>query len=157
MVHRGIATIAVALALCFLLQSHFDPQFFLIHFYESLIYVVIVLMLFYFEDRWAYMMGMVAPPIWLVLTVVWNGVSAIGRQILGAFQPGDPFFASDLLTTAAIVLSVGMVAGCANRWRREFTGLRKGWSTFLVTFAIAAAYYAVMVVWILRFPPPASR
>ncbi len=89
MVHRGIATIAVALALCFLLLSHFDPQFFLIHFYESLIYVVIVLMLFYFEDRWAYMMGMVAPPIWLILTVVWNGVSAIGREIMAAFQPGD--------------------------------------------------------------------
>jgi hypothetical protein len=157
MVNRGIATIAVALALCFLLLSHFDPQFFLIHFYESLIYVVIVLMLFYFEDRWAYMMGMVAPPIWLILTLAWNGVSAIGREVVGAFQPESPFFASNLLTTVAIVLSVVMVAGCANRWRREFTGLRKGWSTFLITFAIAAAYYALMVVWILRFPPPAAR
>jgi hypothetical protein len=157
MVHRGIATIAVALALCFLLLSHFDPQFFLIHFYESLIYVVIVLMLFYFEDRWAYMMGMVAPPIWLVLTLAWNGLPSIGHQIVAVFQPGSPFYVSNLLTTGAIVLSVVMVAACANRWRREFTGLRKGWSTFLISFAIAAAYYAVMVVWILRFPPPASR
>ena len=57
MVHRGVASLALALATCFLVLSHFDPQFFLVHFYESLIYLAIVLMLFYFEDRWAYMLG----------------------------------------------------------------------------------------------------
>jgi hypothetical protein len=156
MVHRGIATNTTMLALCFLLLSHFDSQFFLIHFYESLIYIAIVLMLFYFEDRWAYMMGMVAPAIWLVLTTSWNGASSIWRQALNAFHPGDPFFATDFLTTAAYVLSVVLIVSCANRWRREFGGLNKGWSTFLVSFAIAAAYYAVVVFWILRFPPRGS-
>lgn len=156
MIHRGIATIALALALCFLLLSHFDPQFFLIHFYESLIYLVILLMLFYFEDRWAYMMGIVAPAMWMVLTISWSGIAAIGRQVLGAFRPGSPFFPADLLTTAALVLSVVLIVSCANRWRREFAGLRKGWSTLLISLAIAGAYYAVVVIWILRWPPPAS-
>ena len=91
-------------------------------------------MLFYFEDRWAYMMGMVAPAIWLVLTTAWNGAPSIGRQALNAFQPGSPFFATDFLTTAAYVLSVVLIVSCANRWRREFGGLNKGWSTFLVSF-----------------------
>ncbi len=51
--HRGIATLASALLICFLLLSHFEPEFFLLHLYQSLIYLVIVLLLFYFEDRWA--------------------------------------------------------------------------------------------------------
>jgi hypothetical protein len=156
MIHRGIATIGLALALCFLLLSHFDSQFFLIHFYESLIYLAIVLMLFYFEDRWAYMMGIVAPAIWLALTATWSGIPAIGRQISRAFHPGSAFFPTDLLTTAASALSVLLIVCSANRWRHEFAGLRKGWSTLFISLGIATAYYAVVVVWILRWPPSAS-
>jgi hypothetical protein len=156
MIHRGIATIGLALALCFLLLSHFDSQFFLIHFYESLIYLAIVLMLFYFEDRWAYMMGIVAPAIWLALTATWTGIPALERQVSSAFHPGSAFWGTDLLTTAALALSVMLIVCCANRWRHEFAGLRKGWSTLLVSLAIAGVYYAIVVVWILRWPPSAS-
>jgi hypothetical protein len=156
MIHRGIATIALALALCFLLLSHFDSQFFLIHFYESLIYLAIVLMLFYFEDRWAYMMGIVAPAIWLALTATWSGAPEIWRQVSRAFHARSAFFPIDLLTTLALGLSMVLMIGCANRWRHEFAGLRKGWSTLLVSFGIAAVYYAVVVVWILGWPPSAS-
>jgi hypothetical protein len=153
MVHRGVATVASALVVCFLLLSHFDAQFFLFHFYESLIYLVIVLMLFYFEDRWAYMMGMVAPAVWLILTVVWSGLPGVAQQILIAFQPGHAFLPSALLTFAALTLSVVLIVWCAFRWRREFAGLKKGWSTFLVSFGVIAVYYALMVVWLLRWPP----
>lgn len=155
MIHRGIATIGLALALCFLLLSHFDSQFFLIHFYESLIYLAIVLMLFYFEDRWAYMMGIVAPAIWLALTATWSGIPAIGRRVSSAFHPGSAFWGTDFLTTVALAFSVVLIVCCANRWRHEFAGLRKGWSTLMVSVAIASVYYAVVVVWILHWPPSA--
>lgn len=153
MVHRGIASLALALALCFLFLSRFDAQFFLIHFYESLIYLAIVLMLFYFEDRWAYMMGIVAPAVWLALTVTWAGVRGVAHQISLAFTPGNAFFPTGLLTALTILLSLALIGSCAKRWRREFTGLRKGSSTFLVSLAVVGAYYAVLVVWILRWPP----
>ncbi len=156
MVHRGIASIAMALGICFLLLSHFDPQFFLVHFYESLVYLAIVLMLFYFEDRWAYMMGIVAPAAWLVLTVTWGGVRAVAHEAAPAFHPDDPFFSVGLLTVLGLVLSLALIASCIVRWRREFTGLNKGWSTFLISLGIVAVYYAVLVLWILRWPPAAS-
>jgi hypothetical protein len=156
MVHRGIASLALALALCFLFLSRFDPQFFLIHFYESLIYLAIVLMLFYFEDRWAYMMGMVAPAAWLALTGLWGGLRSLPQQVSPAFHPGSPFFPVGLLTSFAIVFSIALIVCCANRWRREFTGSHKGWSTLLISLGVVAAYYAVIVVWILRWPPSAA-
>ncbi len=60
MVHRGIATLAGALMLPFLYLSNLEPQFFLLYLYPSLMYLAIILMLFYFEDRFAYMLGIVA-------------------------------------------------------------------------------------------------
>jgi len=153
MVHRGIATVAIALGICFLLLSHFDPQFFLIHFYESLMYLAIVLMLFYFEDRWAYMMGMVAPALWLLLTAAWGGFVGITHEMSLAFHPGNAFFPVGLLTILQLVLSVALIASCAMRWHREFTGLHKGWSTFLVSVVVSAVYYGILVLWILRWPP----
>jgi hypothetical protein len=153
MVHRGIASLALALALCFLLLSHFDAQFFLIHFYESLIYLAIVLMLFYFEDRWAYMMGIVAPTAWLILTSAWSSLPGLAHDISLAFRPGSAFFPSGLLTSLAVVLSFALIGTCAYRWRREFSGLHRGWSTLLVATVVVAAYYAVLVLWILRWPP----
>ncbi len=156
MFHRGIATVALALAICFLFLSHFDAQFFLFHFYESLIYLAIVLMLFYFEDRWAYMMGMVAPAIWMALTLAWSGLRGISFEVWLALHPGRAFFPSGLLTSVAFALSIILIVCCAIRWRREFAGLGKGWSTLMVSTVIVALYYAVLVVWLLRWPPSAA-
>jgi hypothetical protein len=155
MVHRGIASLALALAICFLLLSHFEAQFFLFHFYESLIYLFIVLMLFYLEDRWAYMMGIVAPAAWLALMGIWSGFEGLPRQVSLAADLHGPSFAIGLLTTFVLVFSIVLIVCCVNRWRREFTGLHKGWSTFLVSLGVVAVYYAVLVIWILRWPPTA--
>jgi hypothetical protein len=153
MIHRGLASLAFGLGLCFLFLSRFDAQFFLIHFYESLVYFAIVMMLFYFEDRWAYMMGIVAPAVWLVLTLLWNGLPGISHEVSLGFRPASAFFPTGLLTTMALLLSVALIVSCAYRWRREFSGLHKGWSTLLVSLAVVGIYYAVLVAWILRWPP----
>jgi hypothetical protein len=147
MVHRGIATLALALMTCFLLLSHFDPQFFLIHFYESLIYIAIVLMLFYFEDRWAYMLGMVAPAGWLVMTFVTGGFDEFVRQTERLFHAQVPEYAPFLLGAIVSVLSVAMIVFCGYRWKREFSGLGQGLSTFLISLGIVAIYYILLAYW----------
>jgi uncharacterized membrane protein YidH (DUF202 family) len=153
MIHRRIATLALALMMCFLLLSHYDdPQFFLFHFYESLIYLAIPVMLFYFEDRWAYMLGILAPVAWLVLLFAIGGFSGMWRQLSLVSHFHRPDFAANLLGALAAVLSIVMVVMCANRWRREFSGLGKTASTFLISLAIVVAYYGVMVFWFLKWP-----
>jgi hypothetical protein len=140
MTHRAIATVAASLMVCFLLLSHFDGQFFLIHFYESLIYIAILLMLFYFEDRWAYSLGIVAPAGWLLLTFVTGGFG----QFLHQLSPVA------ILGALASLLSIGMIAICAMHWKREFRGLGKGLSTFVISVVIVALYYGVMILWFWR-------
>jgi len=54
--------------LCFLLLSCLEPDFFLLHFHQTFVYLAILILLFCMEDRWAYRIGIVAPAAWLVMT-----------------------------------------------------------------------------------------
>src|SRR5215471_17274866 len=63
--YRDIATLAGAQILCFLFLTYLEPNFFLVHLYQSILYIAILVMLFYMEDRWAYMIGMLASFVWL--------------------------------------------------------------------------------------------
>ena len=150
MFHRGIVALALAVMTCFLVLSHIDSQFLLVHFYESVIYIAIVLMLLFFEDRWAYMFGMVAPAGWLLLTFVTSAFGEPMRQMSRILHAEEPNYTPFALGVVVSILSVAMIAVCAYRWKREFAGLGKGSSTFLVSLGIVAAYYGVMAVWFWR-------
>jgi len=148
MAHKGIATLASALVMCFFLLSRFDSQFFLLHFYEALIYLVIVLMLFYFHERWAYMLGMVAPAGWLVLLFTTGGLNEFWVRLTQGMHGESIKGAAPAAIGALIsILSVAMIFSSGYRWRREFSGLKQGASTFLVSLGIVSAYYAVLVLW----------
>lgn len=153
MIQRNVATLSLALMISFLLLSHYDDsQFFLFHFYESLIYLVIPVLLFYFEDRWAYMLGILAPAAWILMLFAIGGIGSMYRQVelLVRSRPLD--YPAGLVGAVAVVLSLAMIVLCARRWRREFSGLGKTLNTFLVSLGIVAAYYGLMVFWFLRWP-----
>jgi len=156
MIHRGIASLASAIMICFLLLGHFDQQFFLIHFYESLVFLAIVLMLFYMLERWAYMLGMLVPSVWLLLTFAMGAWSGFARQVKVALHFRQPDSAADLLGAITAGLCVALIIVCARHWKREFAGLGKGWSTFWICFGVTTAYYALLVLWILRWTPVAG-
>src|SRR5438876_9475899 len=59
--YRDIATVAALQVVCFSVLAHFEPQFFLLHLYQTIIYMAVLILLFYMEDLWAYMIGMLAP------------------------------------------------------------------------------------------------
>ena len=153
MVHRGLATISGAMMFCFMMLAGVDTPFFFLHFYQSMIYLAILLMLFYLEDRWAYMLGMLAPVAWMILVLV-NG------QLLGALRQPIDYFAQGLRPTGVgmvllltALVSLIMFAGCLRHWRREFAGLGKGWSTFLISLLIVLVYYGILVVWFTHLFP----
>ena len=153
MVHRGIATLAGLLMVSFLLLSHYEPQFFLLHFYQSLIYLVIILMLFYFEDRYAYMLGMIAPAIWLLLTYATGLLGGAWHQVSRLMHAQLPNNRVSMLAAITAILSILIIAVCAYRWRREFSGLGKGRTTFLVSLGVVIIYYAVLITWFWRSIP----
>jgi hypothetical protein len=154
MVHRNVATLSALMMLCFLLLAHYEPQLFLLHFYQALFYLAILVLLFYFEDRWAYAMGIQAPIVWLVLMS--EGTGLLG----GAFQQMWRFVRGQGITNATgpiafliTLVGLGLVFVCVQRWRREISGLPMARRTFLVTGAVVAVYYTILITWFWRMFP----
>jgi hypothetical protein len=145
--HRGIATLAAALMVCFLLLSAMEPEFALLHFYQSLIYLVILLMLFYFEERWAYMIGILTGTVWLVLAFGAGMLGGALQQVSRLVRAERPTSEISVMVGVIAVLAALLIVFCAYRWKREFAGLGKGLSTFLVSFAVVAGFYAILIAW----------
>jgi hypothetical protein len=138
--HRGIATVASALMVSFLVLSAMEPEFFLLHFYESLIYLAIVL---------------VAPAVWLILAY---GVGLLGgamRQVSKLMRGQRPTSQVSVMVLILTILAVILISLCAYRWKRGYAGLGKGRTTFLVSLAIVIAYNVILVVWFWRMIPQA--
>jgi hypothetical protein len=153
MVHRGIATLAGALMVSFLWLSNLEPQFFLLHFYQSLIYLAIILMLFYFEDRYAYMLGMIAPAGWLLLNYATGLLGGAARQVGRLMHAQMPNNQVSLMAAVTAVLCVLMIGICAYRWKREFSGTGKTGITIGVSVAVVVVYYGVLIAWFWNLVP----
>jgi hypothetical protein len=151
--YRDIATLAGVQVLCFLLLSHLEPDFFLIHFYQTTIYLALLILLFYMEDRWAYMIGMLAPAAWLVMAFATGMLGAAVRQLFHVSEGAGMSNLISLIGGITAILSLLMIAACGRHWFREYAGLGKSLSTFVVSFGIVIVYYSVLVTWFWHLIP----
>jgi hypothetical protein len=151
--YRDIATIASLQVICYLLLSHLEPQFFMLHFYQTIIYVAIMIMLFYMEDRWAYMIGMLAPAAWLVMVFSTGLLGGAARQVIRLFSGDGLNNSVSFVAAISTVLALLMIGFCAKHWKREYAGLGKAMSTFAVGAGVVAVYYAILAVWFWNLIP----
>jgi hypothetical protein len=151
--YRDIATVAGAQVICFFLLSHLEPQFFLLHFYQTIIYIAILTMLFFMEDRWAYMIGMLAPAVWLGMVFETGLLGGAARQVLRLTHREEPNNQVSFIAAIASVLAVSMIVLCARHWKKEYSGLGKSVSTFAVSLGVVAVYYTILAVWFWNLIP----
>ena len=151
--YRDIATVAGAQVICFLVLTHLEPQFFLLHLYQTIIYIAVLILLFYMEDRWAYMIGMLAPAVWLGMVFSTGLLGGAARQVLRLTR-GEGL-TNDVSFIAAIsaLLSVLMIVFCARHWKKEYSGLGKTASTFAVGVGVVAVYYGILAIWFWNMLP----
>jgi hypothetical protein len=154
--YRSIATLAILQVLCFLLLSHLEPEFFLLHFYQTIVYLALLILLFYMEDRWAYMIGMLAPAGWFVLAFATGLLGSAGRQLLNLVRGQGLTNAVSFLAAVSTLFSILMIVICARRWRKEYGGLGKSLTTFAVSLGIVVVYYAILIAWFWHMIPIAS-
>lgn len=154
--YRDIAALAGAQVVCFLLLSHLEPDFFLLHFYQTIIYMALLILLFYMEDRWAYMIGILAPAAWLVMAFATGLLGAAIRQVVHIGGGAALSNLVSIIAAVTAVLSLLMIVVCARHWQREYLGLGKSLSTFAVSFGVVAVYYGILVVWFWHLIPVAA-
>jgi hydrogenase-4 membrane subunit HyfE len=113
-------------------------------------------MLFYFEEKWAYMLGIFAPAAWLIITFVSGGTISALRQLRLLITGHGPEDAAAFISLMACILSVLMIIVCAYRWKQEYAGLGKGMKTALVSLLVTVVYYGIMIVWFWHSFPHSS-
>ena len=143
--YRDIAILAAAQIALFCLLANLERDFFLIHLYESILYIAILVMLFYRIDRWAYMIGMLASAVWLGLAYE-TGILRKAAEQMSALKTAD--WTANLVALGAVVtalVAVLMIGFCGRHWLKEYSGLGRTRSTFLVSLGIVAVYYGTLV------------
>ena len=125
------------------------PQLFAFQLLLSSIYLVISLLVFFGEDRFSYMLGIVTPPLWFVLDILLGGFFSDFRVLWNSIAM-KPIPASETpLNALAVLLEAVLLILCVRAWRKQVSEKFLG-KTFGICLLIALAYIVILAVWYLR-------
>lgn len=111
------------------------------------------MLLFYMEDRWAYMIGMLAPVAWLVMVLATGLLGGAARQVLHLTRGESVTNTVSFIAAISALLSVLMITFCARHWLREYAGLGKTATTFAISLGVVAVYYGILATWFWNLIP----
>lgn len=128
------------------------PQFFVYEVLKSLIYVAIALMVFFGEDKFSYMLGIVVPPVWFILDILmgefFRDLVVLGNSLM--LKPSRPL--ETPLHGVALITEIVLFFLCLRAWRKQVTEKFFG-KTFGICLAVAIVYVAILACWrIFMFP-----
>jgi len=146
---RGVFTAAIVTAVLILAGAFVLPQLFVFESAKALIFVAIAVMVFYGEDRYSYMLGIVFPPLWFIVDIV---VGAFGQdfRVLLDFLSGH--FGSQLNTPLHAVARFTVIVLfilCVRVWRKQVPEKFLG-KTFWSCLVISLVYIALLTLWYQR-------
>jgi len=122
------------------------PQFFVYELLTSTIFIVVAVMVFFGDDKFPYMLGMVAPILWYIFTVL-TGEFFGNLGVLFRFFAGRAMRPLDTpLHGFSILASVLLIAVSAYAWRKQVTEKFFG-SSFAKALVVALVWIALMAVW----------
>ena len=122
------------------------PQLFTLRLLQSLIYVAIVVMVFTGEDRYSYMLGILAPLMWFLLAMLLGGFFhdfvVLGKSVLG-----KPIGPSDTpLQGIAVLCEAGVVITALRAWRKQVSEKFFG-KTFVAGLVVSIVYVGLLLGW----------
>jgi hypothetical protein len=143
---RGVF-LAAFLTLVLVVASAFAlPELFVYELLKSTIFVVIVVMVFFGEDKFPYMLGMIAPILWFIYSLLTGGfmgeIATLVRFLSG--KPGGPL--ETPLHGFAILAGLLLVILCARAWRKQVTEKLFG-KTFATAMIVGLIWIGILAVW----------
>jgi hypothetical protein len=153
---RGVFAVAFLTVVLIVAGAFAIPQYFPYELLKSLIYVAIALMVFFGENTYSYMLGIIAP----ILGIIWN-ILAEGFlhefAVLWASVTMKPLLALDTpLHGLAILTEIALVILCLRAWRKEVTGPFFG-KVFGISLVISLVYVGVLAGWYMFGLPATGR
>jgi len=124
-------------------------QFFYFELVKAVIFVAIAMLVFFNEDKFGYMLGIVFPPLWFLVDLLMGTLVAdmtvmfyylTGKSIGMIASPADGF---------ARIAAVFLFFSALHAWRKEVPEKLIG-KTFWVSLAISLAYVGLLALWYLK-------
>ncbi len=152
--NKPVVTLAAIITLLFLLMAGYESNFFMFHFFEAVIYLVMILLFFYLEDRYAYILGVFVPLVWIMLSFATAMVHIGFRELGRALTFRDVTNPAGLLTAIIVILGAVLAVLCWRALHREIGGTRYWRSTVFTGLGITIGYYALLIYWFYRTVQP---
>jgi hypothetical protein len=137
----AFTTVALIVAGAFVI-----PEFFAFALLQSLMYVAITIMVFFGEDRFSYMLGIVAPPLWFILDILLGEFFRDWRVLLGSLAMKPVPHMDTPLHGLALLTEVVLVVLCVRVWRKQVSEKFFG-KTFGICLAISIVYVGILAGW----------
>jgi hypothetical protein len=143
---RGIFVASFLTVVLIVAGAFAVPEYYPFELLRSLIFVAITLMVFFGENKYSYMLGVVAPVMLMLLNILLGGF--FGEfAVLWASVTMQPLPTLETpLHSLAILTMILLVILSVRAWRSEVTEKFFG-KTFWVCLGIAAANVAVLTGW----------
>jgi hypothetical protein len=154
MTNKAVFTLAAILVVLFFWLSNYDRFFFLAHFLQAGFYLVVLLLLFYGLEEYAYVMAVVAPLFWIVLAAL-AGIVTSGFQGLGRLVSGGAL-ERPVETVAGFILlgSLALIAVSAAAYKREVWGAPGALRSAVTALVVVGGYYLVLLYAYIRIASP---
>jgi hypothetical protein len=153
---RGVFVVAFLTVVLIVAGAFAIPEYFPYELLKSSIYVVIAMMVFFGENTYSYMLGIIAPIVGIVCNILLGGFFS-EFSILWASVTMKPLPLVDTpLHGLAILTEILLVILCLRAWRKEVTGPFFG-KVFGVSLVVSLVYVGVLAGWYVFGTAPTGR
>jgi hypothetical protein len=138
--------LAAFLTLVLVVASAFTiPEFFVYQLLTSTIFVVIAVLVFFGEDKFPYMLGMIAPILWFIFSLLTGGFFH-DLGVMFTFFAGKPSAQYDTpLHGFAILTGLVLIIVSARAWRKQVTEKFTG-KTFALALVVSLVWIGMLAV-----------
>jgi hypothetical protein len=125
------------------------PQFFPFELLKASIYVVIAVLVFFGEDRYSYMLGILAPLLWFVLAILLGSFFSDFGLMFSALtgKPSPP--TETPFHGLSLVAQIALVVLSVRAWRKQVPEKFFG-KTFAICLVISLVYVGILAGWNFR-------
>jgi hypothetical protein len=143
---RGVFVAAFTTVVLIVAGAFALPQFFPFELLKSLIYVAIAIMVFFGENKYSYMLGILAPVASWILNIVLGGFFGEFAILFAsiAMKPIPPF--ETPLHGLAIITEAILLVLCWRAWQKEVPQPFFG-KVFGTSLAISVAYIVILAAY----------
>lgn len=144
---RGIFVASFLVVVLIVAGAFMLPQFFFFELARSAIYVAIGVMVFMGEDRYSYMLGVIAPPLWFLGDILVGGFLRDFVVLVNyvAMKPSESSLDTPLHGVARLA-AILLVVLSYRAWQKQVPEKFLG-RTFGICLAISVVYAGILAVW----------